>query len=255
MKKCAFCTSIADSEEHVFSTWMLKTLPRGERINALERLASGEFVTYPKKKIRLVAKVVCRACNNNWMSELENNHAKVAMGHLFTNETRCAIGTRDLVSMSAYAFKTLVLANHKNLTSTPFFPYSIRRRFRTELAIPDGVQVWLARRGRQHTIRCNWNSSFGKSSRKTKNSFSYYVLTWNFQNVILQVLAGKWDGKEKKRTMPFPLLPQDPYWEQSVSRIWPPTGNSVMWPPPLNIGDDTYDAFSNRWESISLTTH
>jgi hypothetical protein len=251
-KKCTFCTKPADSREHIFSDWMIRMLPR-TMWHMNERLNSGEYVSYKGKKVKMTARVVCGECNNGWMSQLEDQHAKVAMQHLLLGNNVAMINFKDMAAIAAYAFKTTVLANHKSLTRTPFFSPAERFRFRRTLQIPNGVQVWIACR-KSIRYRGVWTSSFGKFNKKDTLSFSYYVCTWNFGNVVLQLLAGKWDSKERRKTIPFPGVPQSEYWKHGVVQIWPLPISDVEFPPPKVIGDDTFEAFSDRWETIDTPT-
>jgi hypothetical protein len=60
MQRCAFCNRTAKlTGEHVWSDWLNSIFP-----------PSTYFY-------RLKAKIVCRACNNGWMSNLESQHAKL----------------------------------------------------------------------------------------------------------------------------------------------------------------------------------
>src|SRR6266498_2587959 len=122
VKKCAFCRRNADSREHIFSDWMLEMLPPGERYQFTERVVKrNEFVRYHGRKVQIKAKVVCWQCNNGWMSALEGC-LKKAIGHILFDDTRIAILTpTETATIAAFGFKTLVIANHKDLTAPPFF--------------------------------------------------------------------------------------------------------------------------------------
>src|SRR5580765_2772180 len=121
MQKCAFCTRTADSGEHIFSDWMIKLLPPKVQWQMRERLESGEYVTYKQKKVNLKAKVVCTPCNNRWMSEFEDKHLKPAVGELLLDNKTATFQAKEIAAISAHAFKTTVIANHKKLREPPFF--------------------------------------------------------------------------------------------------------------------------------------
>src|SRR5579863_8077877 len=114
MKKCAFCSKPANSREHVWSDWMIRMLPKGEQFRFNQLLKSGEYATWQGKKIKLKVEAVCESCNNGWMSELENKHAKTAMHDLILGNKTVTLDLRSLTAMAAYAFKTTVVANHKD---------------------------------------------------------------------------------------------------------------------------------------------
>jgi hypothetical protein len=184
------------------------------------------------------------------MCDLENDHMKPAVGNILLGNQQSVFHAKDIAAITAFAYKTTVIANHKSLKETPFFAASDRFKFRKTLRVPDnGIQVWIACR---KSTRYNgmWISLLGKADRKHRLGFRYYTCTWNFQNLVIQTLCGKWEDKRRRNTMAFPELPQDPYWDKASIQIWPPDGNSVAWPPPVYIGDDTFQTFADRWNTI-----
>jgi hypothetical protein len=253
MKKCAFCTHPADSPEHVFSDWMLELLPRNEQFICNERIVSrDEYVRYRKRKIEIVAKSVCTPCNNTWMSDLENQ-LKPIFKDAFFDEVPRIFSPSELSTIAAFAFKTLVIANHKNLTTVPYFTAAQRYSFRRKLIIPNGVQVWMATRkvisGKYYGF---WKSINGGSDQESPLGFTNYVCTWNFQNIILQVSGIKWKDKRRRRTVPMPSLKQPQYWDDAAIQIWPLIGGNVEWPPRAFLGDETLIPFRDRFQRCSV---
>jgi hypothetical protein len=253
-KKCAFCTRPADSREHVFSEWMLDTIPRGERFVTNERnTRTGEYVRYGGRKVKVTAKVVCTPCNNGWMSDLENLVAKPAMGKLLMGQSTAVLDATALKSIAIFGFKTLLIANHKDLTAPPFFPSADRVRFRQNLLIPHGVQVWIASRkvipGKYYGF---WKSLKGGSEQPSRYGFSIYVCTWNFQSLVLQIFAWKWKDKRRRKTIPLDTIVQSEYWDDAAIPIWPLSGRELQWPPPAYLGDETFLAFRDRFDDWSI---
>jgi hypothetical protein len=252
-KKCAFCTHPADSREHIFSDWMLEMLPPDQRYIVNERIATrDEYVRYPVRKIKLKAKAVCTPCNNNWMNDLEGR-LKPVLQHVLFDELPKTFGLTDLATIAAFAFKTLVLANHKDLRGAPFFAAVERFRFRRELRIPAGAQVWMASRktiaGKYYGF---WKSAQGKSEKRLGYGFSNYICTWNFQNIVLQIVATKWQDKRRRNTVPPFAFPQDDYWKQASIPIWPLPSAYIQWPPEFYLGDKTLLEFRDRWDKITI---
>jgi hypothetical protein len=254
-KKCAFCTRPADSREHIFSDWMLDMLPPGERYIFNERnVKTGEYIRYGGRKVKLTAKVVCTHCNNGWMSDMENLSAKPAMTNLLMGEYIAILDAKALTSIATFAFKTLVIANHKDLRTTPFFPSAERNRFRCDLVIPNGVQVWMATRqvipGKYYGF---WKSLKGASDQPSRYGFSNYACTWNFQNLVLQILATKWKDKRRRKTIPMGTVVQHDYWDDAAIPIWPLGGGELQWPPPACLGEEAFVPFRDRFDRCSFT--
>ncbi len=255
MKKCAFCTRPADSREHIFSDWMLEMLPRGERYVFNERnVKTGEYVSYKGRRVKLTAKVVCTSCNNHWMSDLENDVAKPAMQNLLMGEHSANLDSTARRWIAVFAFKTLILANHKDSRTTPFYGSADRVRFRKELAIPNGVQVWMATRavipGKYYGV---WKSASGLSDQASPHGFATYICTWNFQNLVLQIVAMKWKDKRRKKTIPVGTLVQNEDWRGISLPIWPITDDAIKWPAAVRLADEAFTAFRDRFDNFAVS--
>jgi hypothetical protein len=254
MKKCAFCTRPADSPEHVFSDWMLSLLPPNERYICNERLVShDEYVRYKKKKVKITAKAVCTPCNNGWMSTKIEGRLISVLKDALVHDVQKSFGAKDLTAIATFGFKTLILANHKDLKTTPFFAASQRFRFRRDLSIPDGVQIWMATRkaiaGKYYGF---WKSAQGKSEKRFRYGFANYICTWNFQNIVLQIVATKWQDKRRRNTVPPISFPQNDDWEKASVLIWPLPSTDVPWPPEFFLGDNTLLQYRDRWDTIKV---
>ena len=231
MKKCAFCRHPADSPEHIFSDWMLALLPPEQRFVCNERIVSrDEYISFPRRKLRFVAKTVCTRCYNGWMSRLESALKKV-IGNVLVDWDKTAVFTPEkLQVIAAFAFKTLVIANHKNLAGRSFFTYAQRSLFRRRLVIPEGVDVWMATR---HQIAGKyygfWKSVGGQSANRKRfpYGFSMYSCTWNFQNILLQAVATKWKSYALRKIAPPLTFAQDERLNPACIHIWPFKGANL----------------------------
>jgi hypothetical protein len=254
MKKCAFCPRRADSDEDVFSKWMLRMLPRKEQFRAIERVvATDTYLTHFQKRPYVKARAVCSSCNNNWMSVLENNYAKPAMEPLLFGNVRRVIPYEVTLAIAIYAFKTLVIAVHKDLKLPAFFTVAERVAFRRHFIIPSGVQIWMAKREiPAGKYRYHWESAYGNSQPKASCSYINHMCTWNFQNVILQILASKWQNKLRRNRVPIPFIEQQGYWSDRAIPVWPSNEVDIQWPPPVEIGDNAIKGFAERLHQTQI---
>jgi hypothetical protein len=255
MKKCAFCTRPADSREHIFSDWMLQMLPPEQRYIVNERIVTrDEYIRYQARKIQLKAKVVCTPCNNGWMSDLEGCLKPVFQNILFDDKSAVIFGPKELAIIAAYGFKTLVLANHKDLNTTPFLTRAQRFLFRRKLCIPNGVQIWMATRkvipGKFYGF---WKSINGGSNQPSRYAFSLYVCTWNFQNIVLQILSMKWKDNRRRKTVPMSSIVQPEWWNDAAIQIWPLLGGNIQWPPPAYLVDEALLHFRDRFDRCEIS--
>jgi hypothetical protein len=95
------------------------------------------------KELNLTANVVCKKCNETWMSDIENNHAKPAMSDLILGNRVGEITKRRAYGMALFAFKTAVVTNRMLPKTDDFFWESERYAFRDSLSIPPIVAMWL----------------------------------------------------------------------------------------------------------------
>ena len=257
MKKCAFCTRPADSPEHIFSDWMIELLPPDQRYVCNERIVPrDEYIRYQRRKIRFVAKAVCTRCNNGWMSDLEGLLKSVIGDVLVGNWGAIKIFTPEqLKTIAAFAFKTLVLANHKDLgKKRPFFTRRQRSLFRRQLAIPAGVSVFVAARedvaGKYYGF---WKSVSGDTrNKRTSYNWMMYGCTWNFQNIVLQAVATKWKSHTLRKSRPPITFPEVDDWKPASLQIWPLDGTNLDWPPDYCLGPDSLFHYRDRFEKIGV---
>jgi hypothetical protein len=257
MKKCAFCTRDADSPEHIFSDWMIELLPSDQRYVCNERIVTrDEYIRYQRKKIRFVARAVCTPCNNGWMSDLEGALKSIIGDVLVGNWGASKTFTvEQQKTIAAFAFKTLVLANHKDLgKKRPFFTRKQRSLFRRNLAIPAGVSVFMAVRenfpGKYYGF---WKSTSGDSKEKNiPYNWSLYACTWNFQNIILQAIGMKWKTYAYRKIQAPLTFPELEEWAPASTAIWPPTVANLEWPLEFYLGPNSLLAYRDRFESVNV---
>ena len=87
-RKCLFCPNPVDSAEHIWSDWILEDL----KLATAVRITVGrESVWVDNPEIEI--ETVCRACNNGWMSRLEEaNRLPI---HAMINNEPCVLTKRD----------------------------------------------------------------------------------------------------------------------------------------------------------------
>jgi hypothetical protein len=124
----------------------MNSLITSKRFRFASFTEKGEVRTWMKRKLDQKLPVVCRKCNNGWMSDLENNHAKPAIKDLIVSDKLVKLSPVRLHSIARFAFKTAVVADHYSLSDgqPPFFSTAARHAFRESLQIPGGVQMWIS---------------------------------------------------------------------------------------------------------------
>jgi hypothetical protein len=225
------------SAEHVFSDWMDKLFP-GEKTFTMTN-SSGKVAHWPSANLNWEAKVVCKTCNNGWMSRLESIHAQPVMTPLIQAKTSVLVNESASRSLAIFAFKTAVVIDATQRDKPPFFSRRIRYAFRESLAIPPAINMWMnyysGPRGALLARASYHNGEIAPGYR-----LQLYVATCCIGRFVFQVVAHKQVGSRV-----FAPLPGSDGLE-----MWPPRP-AVVWPGSLGLRDfKAFQAFADRWESI-----
>ena len=188
------------------------------------------------------ARVVCQECNNGWMSQLENDHAKPAMTDLMLGKPNIRIDKERAYSLALFTFKTAIVLDHLTRNREPFFDRAIRYAFRESLAMPSFVRMWLnafapAGRGEANTF-------YNGADLPEPEALEMYVSTFLVQHLVLQLVACKVRGFTKlARKDRFLAVP-----------FWPELPANAVWPPSRAITTvDEFDLFSDGWKEVNAS--
>jgi len=195
--------------------------------------AMGEGWT--ASKINIKAKVVCRDCNNGWMSRLENDFAKPAMADLILGKRIGELSKKRARGLSLFAFKTAVISNFTLPEKEWFFDTSDRHAFRRSLTIPPNVSMYLVGMAELfHGASFSHNVSWADLSL---NVCSFCVGHMGFQVV---------SGKGRLSTGNFQCIPTPP---GLVACVYPNL-DQISWPRQKVLGVQAFNDFDARWNSI-----
>jgi hypothetical protein len=239
-KECAFCPETANrSGEHLWSAWIGDLIPGPKKFSIKDE--KGEVTSaWTSERLDWKANVVCEKCNNTWMSDIENNHAKPAMTDLIVGKVDVPISQSRARSIALSAFKTAVVFDHLRRDREPFFDRSARHEFRTSLTIPPNVGMWMTgflpkAKGEAHS--CYHEGSISESER-----IEMYVCTFNVGHLCIQVVGYKQHGIAGFNT-------KDSY---IATRFWPSIADGFVWPDTTNVLRTVadFDTFSTRWLQV-----
>jgi len=236
---CIFCGKPADSNEDAFPKWLIEMMdewysqkfgPDGRPMPDVLAWTDG---IGGKSEIRLqtfkiVIRCVCRPCNNGWMSEIQNEHAKPVITRLLKGGSHL-LDRQDCTSLAIWAVMTSMVLDVRNEPDERRFTDEERCLFwnkhRTpsnnyvphNICAPEDFHIWLGK----------WNDSPGPSVVGHLLSIGgsphkAIVNTIGFGNLIFQIL----------RTTPgaFPGARSGP-WDRSLVQLFPPPGDPVAFPP------------------------
>lgn len=252
MRQCAFCPSTKLSQEHVWGDWINRCIVHTRfTVQRVDR--HGKSSQWTTEGLQQTARVVCKPCNGGWMSDLESNQAKPSMCDMIRHGGAVSILPRGIASIAAYSFKMAVISNHTgDLRDEPYFSTGERYRFAKTLEIPNGIQVWLFAVNAPGRITAKFNSHIGRLPTSLTYGFEFYICTFAVGHVGIQVVAPRWLNPHINTFMRFPGLREGDRFNGATVPLWPSDGSPVVWPPRLHIGNNSIDAFCNRWKDFTL---
>ncbi len=198
-------------------------------------------------ELNLKAKVVCKPCNETWMSQLEGE-TKPILKDVILRGQQTTLRERDIALVAAVAFKNTVVADHMH-TRGPFFTLRERRDFRYTRLIPTGVQMWLGSIAEQRGL---FKSMYAKLPRRDSRSFQLNIFTYAVGHLVVQTVTSRYQRKNDRRHAPPLYVTQDRNWNQVSLPFWPSDGTPITWPPAAHMGNNIVDTFVKRWKSLVL---
>jgi hypothetical protein len=244
--ECAFCPNTANfCGEHIWSDWLNKLVPKNKGFRFAIKNDKREIVrTWTAPELNWKTNVVCRTCNNTWMSRIENHHAKPAMLKLILNQHGARVGESRAHSIALFAFKTAVIFDHVARKRPHFFDRSSRHEFRTSLTIPRNVAMWLTRYGPSR--RGEANTAYHEGTVGPERSIEMYVCTYSVQSLVVQIVSYKKSGV--RNFTPKNEFQAIPSWPELI-----PAGG-IAWPLSFSLNSiSEFDAFCDRWQSGTAT--
>lgn len=246
MKECVFCDQTGKlTREHITGKWMNELFPGSLAVKSTDRV-TGTTREMKWQTLEFKARLVCKACNETWMSDIESLHAKPVMTPLITGQSNVPIDLPEARSIALYSFKTAVILDHLSRERVPFFDRAIRHEFKKTLGIPINVQMWLCgfagHRGGGHFL-----TLYHQPKPASDESWSMYVCTFAIGHLAIQVVA----IKDKTRSG---YIDPAPGFEDVAVPFWPGLHRDFVWPATgaLRTTAD-FNAFAGRWQNITVT--
>jgi hypothetical protein len=231
---CIFCSLRKKmSKEHVFPAWLEDFVPVLKQTHGAFAIAwnqeKKEFQKILEKKhgspsTKITVRVVCRDCNSEWMSRLENA-AKPSLIKLIQGE-KCTISSDEQRTIATWIAKTVMTADYRFPDGGTASEME-RSLLKTLLEPPGGWYVSIADyQGKRWRDGGLFRQSFTTDGpRKTK----LHIRTTCFGL-----------GRFFAHTIIVPSVVQIlPYFEDksSLRRLWPDLHRDLIWPPEKYLED------------------
>jgi hypothetical protein len=218
VKNCIFCkvklTNATKSKEHVFPVWLLEKLDfLGDMSSKNSTFPNKPEVIFNSRKIyskSLVFGGVCKSCNNNWMSVLEQKVEPILFQILESEDT--SLNREQCDILSKWVFKTIIILNAVS-NYKQIIPQSHIDFFYKRLLIPNNVSIditFCADSRLYYYIGGNKQFTTNENIITKKEMEESYVITFQVDYLLLRTT---WSPNIEYQTLAFP--------ENVVNRIFP----------------------------------
>ena len=214
----------------------------------LRVLPDGATKEWELPRLSLKTKLVCKECNEGWMSDLEQEAQSLLQG-VIKGAKQTTFNPWGIATLAAFTFKSAIICDQINRDRKPFFGPAVRARFRTHLDIPVGVQMWVASLWDTHLHGPFKGYCFRpRTVSKPLRDVEFFAFTYVAGCLVLQVLAVRWK-RFRRQDKPLPVLTPGKIWDSASIRFWPSASAPISWPPPNDLGSDMVKAFRDRWQN------
>jgi hypothetical protein len=244
---CIFCDNESGSKEHLWGAW----IHRRKNFGPI-RVKEGEEPEQNSNDPERTIDTVCHACNNTWMSQLEEKNIPMVGNMLEDKPTVIDAGRQRL--LVEWAVKTAMVSDSTNdhQGGGKFYTRDECVAMRVSKEIPKGTRVWIGRFTESHlgmfgtdfTILSSDKSRIGTGTANT-------VVVGHFVAQVVTVHAKP--GSEIARE----IQPKPGNWENMLSQLYPRVHKNMSWPPRVSFtnGGPLGIAFlMDRWRAGEKTS-
>lgn len=243
MAECVLCgTKIGRntrSREHVFAKWIRDLFPdEGPSKQTRRTQVRGgplEVEEWEDTSLNLRVKDVCKPCNNEWCQEIDNE-AQPILEPLIRGEQTTLDASAQLTA-TVWATKTLLLLQRTHKDGKHSIPDREYRWFRERRWPLENEQLWVGRHdgtgewpiAYHHYAFDLYEKSTGQAVDSPDESHGY-VAAFSVGHLFFRAFGHTIKNGPK-------IMPGGPF-SGVLRQVWPATGASVDWPPPISIPGD-----------------
>ena len=246
MRQCLFCSSNADSVEDAWPRWITNQF-RGARPSELDAERFG--IKLPKWRTyqpELAVRCVCRACNNEWMSQLETD-VQPFLQPLLTGKPY-VLTSRAQTTIARWSVKTAMVLEGLDKADRQAYTVREREQMRIRGEIPWRTTVWLAASADAAWFMSTKNRHM--EGRPAQN-IAGVSITMAFAHVAMQVMTMRVPETVGPPTRVTANVKRGP-WEETTVRAWPESPET-QWPPTLGLnGEIGLDFFADRFNTTAV---
>jgi hypothetical protein len=239
---CIFCGSSPTEVEDVFPKWVKKLLPRQKGITAVAAdPITGVVTYYPGIAYDARAKVVCKPCNNRWMSDIEHRASRYMKPMVFgflsvplSSTAQTQLATWALLKSFLIPY---VLPDSQYVPQTHYAEFQHLKKPWWQHAILLGRYNGILPSG-AHTYLFDVT---GKDANGLTVRGELYGITLHVHKLVVQTVG---------HSMPGSIQPKFPSeFAPFVVRVWPNELRDIAW-PPQTIDDEILEAYRRSFDRI-----
>lgn len=242
-RSCIFCLSRRDlTGEHVFPVWLGKALGESAtRVGKQEFTRDDRVVrSYTAPGFSLRSNVVCKQCNNGWMSRLESS-VKPVLEPVALGRWPVTLSGQDCVRLAAWVVKTVTMLETAQPTPA-VVPVSHRTHLARTSTPPVRAQVWAGTRPPGQAPTRFDHQSGGESERDFHDGYIALLGVGQFLGYVVAFPSTETERPEDPPPVPLPFE-QAPIFE----RLWPAPSSDIRLPPKWSCQDEFLDEL---WPSL-----
>lgn len=248
MNGCIFCGRKPTTREHAIPRWAAEVVseywPRwvgSEGIIEQKRVSdqgthSVHSVETPSGALSIVVRVVCTACNNGWMSDLETSVEPLVRRLIVGKAVDLPADRHE--QLATWSVKTMMLLQFLHPERQPV-PSEHHHLFRRDLRPPPQYTVHFGAYfgKRRPSVFVNWRRKIEteNTGRLPDGATNAYLTTFSVGHLVVQVSG-------HTLTEPIYTVPADPL-TRYLLPIWPSA--LLRWPPVERLDDSTLGQFVN----------
>lgn len=250
--KCMFCEKAGVSDEHLWSEWLHRFLPRfpeNKRVQAVRRTVRGQiFQEKPKERPgepwNVVSRAACESCNNGWMSRIDEATKPVMLPLVKGDASVC--WPEDMKALAQWIWLKTIVGEHMS-PGEEVTPAEDRRRFMERREIPSSVRMWVGRCGEG-----GWECSYIRNTNLLLAAPPWLrpqILSKNTQTVALGV--GQLFVYLLHSTSPAVTDFIEKHVPKKLAQIYPLPPGQLNWPPEKRLTAKEANAFAVFLETFT----
>lgn len=253
MAKCIFCGAEESlTKEHIFGEWLKDEFPSDAKTTHIvgkmdwpKHVITREPITKDEKRTgntrSRYAKVVCKSCNNGWMSQLEAAAKPIVLGLM--NRSFRALGPKEQCAIATWATKVCMIAEWIK-SDKIHVTQEERDTLKNTRNPPKGWGLWIANYAggswAHLTVFQHRGNLFSPVVPQAGGKMHYGQSTiFGMKKVIFLVISSNFPGLVEQVGSRINGAP-------SIAQIWPQAhAKSILWPPELALDDNGVKYLAN----------